>query len=78
VPRNVVDHYSSELLHDQLAAIIRAQIRAGDLKSRDWLPSASQLMLTHDLSRGTVVRALGLLMDEGLVGSVKGRGYFVI
>lgn len=77
MPRSVVDHYSRELLHDQLAAIIRAQIQAGELVRGDWLPSVSQLMQVHDISRGTTMRALGILAEEGLLGSVKGRGYFV-
>lgn len=58
----------------QLADILRAQINSGQLAGR--IPSINQLAETYELSPATVKRALGILSDEGLIHSVRGRGNF--
>jgi GntR family transcriptional regulator len=73
----VVDHLDPTPLYVQLAAIIRGMIASGDLPPRTPLPSESYLQHEHEVSRGTVRLAMGMLRDEGLVVTIKGRGTFV-
>jgi GntR family transcriptional regulator len=41
------------------------------------MPSETTLMQEHDLTRGTVRKAVDALVHEGLVNRVQGRGTFV-
>jgi GntR family transcriptional regulator len=72
-----VDHRDPMPLHEQLAGILRAEIKSGDYDETGMLPSESQLQQEHDVSRGTVRRALAALADEGLVYTIQSRGTFV-
>jgi len=72
----IVDQRDPTPLHEQLAAILRAAIKAGDYA--DMLPSESQLQGEHGVSRGTVRRAIATLEAEGLVRTIQARGTFVI
>ena len=59
----------------QLADYLRGQIRAGEIGDR--LPSLTKLEADSGLSKSTVQHAIRLLVEEGLVYTVKGRGMFV-
>lgn len=61
--------------YEQLAAIIRGQIRDGALTGA--LPSVRTLRETYGLGEFAVVHALRVLADDGLVFSVPRRGYYV-
>jgi DNA-binding GntR family transcriptional regulator len=62
-------------LWEQLADILREQIRSGELSGR--LPSGKTLAQEYEVSHRTSERALQALKAEGLVVAVVGRGYFV-
>lgn len=62
----------------QLAAILRAQIAAGELRPGRALPSLTYLMEHYDLSRNTVRRAIAVLAEERLVRTRPGWGTFVV
>ena len=62
----------------QLADILRGQIEGGQFEPNRPIPSISQLQQTYHLARGTIVKAVGVLVDEGLVQVVPGRGVYVI
>lgn len=64
-------------LYEQLAAILREQIRRGDWSAGELLPSESYLQQEHGVSRSTVRAALKLLRDQGLVITITARGTFV-
>jgi DNA-binding GntR family transcriptional regulator len=64
-------------LYIQLADMLREQIQAGDIEPGRPLPSQRTLIQEHGLARGTVARAIALLVDEGLVVIVPGKGAFV-
>ncbi|MFG2072919.1 GntR family transcriptional regulator [Nonomuraea maritima] len=64
-------------LWEQLAAIIRERIKAGDYQPRQALPSEAQLQQEHGVARGTVRRAMRALGEEGWTVTVQGRGTFV-
>jgi DNA-binding GntR family transcriptional regulator len=72
-----VDHDAETPLWRQLADILRAQIQSGELQAGRVMPSETTLMQEHDLARGTVRKAIDVLVDEGLVSRVQGRGTFV-
>lgn len=72
-----VDHAAETPLWRQLADLLRSQIQAGELQAGRIMPSETTLMQEHDLARGTVRKAIDVLVDEGLVNRVQGRGTFV-
>jgi DNA-binding GntR family transcriptional regulator len=61
----------------QLAALIRAQIDAGELGPGERIPSILTLAETHGISPVTVRKGLAILKDEGLLFTVNGYGTFV-
>jgi DNA-binding GntR family transcriptional regulator len=73
----LVDHDAETPLWQQLAAILREEIQSGKLPPGRVMPSETTLMQEHDLSRGTVRKAIDALAQAGLVNRVQGRGTFV-
>lgn len=63
--------------HHQLAEILRAMIRRGELQPGDQVPTEEKLCARYGVSRGTVRQALDALAREGLVTREAGRGTFV-
>lgn len=63
--------------YERVAAAIRDQIRSGQLKPGDKLPSLSQLQAEHDVSYGSVRGAMLILKAEGLVEGRPGEGVYV-
>lgn len=61
--------------HSQLATTLRERIALGKYESG--LPSEAELMTEFDVSRTTVRTALTTLLNEGLLWSASGVGYFV-
>lgn len=53
------------------------KIKIGTYKEGDMLPPESLLLETYEVSRMTVRKALGLLVEQDLLYRVKGRGTFV-
>jgi DNA-binding GntR family transcriptional regulator len=72
-----IDHLSGTPVYVQLADILRAAIKAGDLEPDRPLPSYMTLMQEHGVARGTAAKAVRVLVDEGLVRIVPGRGAYV-
>lgn len=72
-----IDHLSGTPVYLQLAALLREGIESGELQPDRPLPSYMTLMQEHEVARGTVAKAVGLLVDEGLVRIVPGRGAYV-
>ena len=73
--RVVLDHDAPIPLHQQLAGLLRQQIGAGKLTGR--VPSILSLAQEHGVSHRTAAHALTTLRDEGLIVSVRGKGYYV-
>lgn len=71
----MLDHNSPVDLHEQLASLLRGQIRAGELTGR--IPSIKSLSQEYEVSTRTVERSLNTLKAEGLIVARLGRGYFV-
>jgi GntR family transcriptional regulator len=65
------------LLHDQVAAQIRRAIADGEAKPGDRLPPARDFAAVMGINTNTVLRALRLLRDEGLLEFRRGHGIHV-
>ena len=72
----MIDETSPEHPYLQLAGLLRARIASGEIASQ--LPSITKLTEETRLAVGTVRRAVNILVKEGLVETVPGRGTFVI
>lgn len=64
-------------LHEQVAAEIRRAIAEGEAEPGERLPPARDLAAELEVNRNTVLRALRLLRDEGLLDFKRGRGVHV-
>jgi DNA-binding GntR family transcriptional regulator len=72
-----IDHEGAVPVYQQLAAILRAQIASGELRSGRPIPSERTLTQRYGIAVGTVKKAVDVLRAEGLVHTVTGRGIFV-
>jgi GntR family transcriptional regulator len=73
-----VDHDDPTLLHEQVAGAIRRAIADGEAIPGERLPPAIDLAAVLGVNRNTVLRALRLLRDEGLLEFRRGRGITVV
>jgi len=61
----------------QLKERLLSQLRAGDLKVGDQIPTEMELIKQYRVSRPTVRRAIAELVQEGYLERTRGRGTFV-
>jgi DNA-binding GntR family transcriptional regulator len=73
----VIDYEGDSTVYEQIAAILRGRIEAGEWAPRQRLPSVTHLEQEFGVARQTVIQALGLLRDRGLIYTVRNRGSFV-
>ena len=71
-----VDPYLPEPAYQQLKAILTRRIEAGEW-ARGPLPSVKMLQQDYGVGRDTVLHALQLLRDNGLIFTVSKRGSYV-
>ena len=64
-------------LHEQVAAEIRRAIAEGEARPGERLPPARDLAAVIGVNRNTVLRALRVLREEGLLDFSRGRGVTV-
>ncbi|NAS23271.1 UTRA domain-containing protein [Herbidospora sp. NEAU-GS84] len=64
-------------LYQQVAAELRKAIYSGEFRPGDQIPTETELMDGHQVSRNTVRLALGELENEGLILRMRRRGTFV-
>lgn len=69
-----VDRQDPTLLHDQVAAQIRRAIAEGEAKPGERLPPARDLAAVMGVNTNTVLRAMRMLRDEGLLEFRRGLG----
>lgn len=65
-------------LYAQLANLLRARIESGEYPPGRPLPSEPQLMGEFAVSRITARHAVRLLVSEGIVRTVPGKGSYVL
>lgn len=75
--RTELDPGDREPLYRQLAGIIRAQIASGEIPARRAVPSSRLLCQRYGISAKTVNAAMGILKDEGLIETERGKGLYV-
>jgi len=72
-----VDRRDPTDLYEQVAGEIRRAIAEGEAKPGERLPPAKDLAAVLDVNTNTVLRALRVLRDEGLLEFRRGRGISV-
>ena len=72
-----IDRGEPTELHEQVAAEIRRAIAEGEAKPGERLPPARDLAAVLGVNTNTVLRALRVLRDEGLLEFRRGRGITV-
>ncbi len=66
-----------QALYAQLADTLRDQIASGELPPGSVLPSETELMNTHGVSRPTARAAFNALRNQGVITVIHGKGAFV-
>ena len=64
-------------LYIQLADVLREKIAQGEFAPNSQIPSENELHQTTGYSRSTVRKALAILVEEGRLTKVHGKGTFV-
>lgn len=68
-----IDRRHPTTLHEQVAASIRRAIADGEARPGDRIPQVRDLATVLGVNKNTVLRALRLLRDEGLLEMGRGR-----
>lgn len=63
--------------YSNLYNTLHSMIKEGTLKPGDKLPSENELMAEYGISRDTVRKSLSLLMENGFIMKIRGKGSFV-
>src|ERR1700674_1624695 len=69
-----IDRTEPVPLHDQVAAEIRRAIADGEAGPGERLPLAKEMAAILGVNKNTVMRALRILREEGLLDFQRGRG----
>jgi GntR family transcriptional regulator len=72
-----IDRTEPTLLHDQVAAQIRRAIADGEAQPGERLPPARDFAAVMGVNTNTVLRAMRILRDEGLLEFRRGHGISV-
>ncbi|MEV8552548.1 GntR family transcriptional regulator [Streptomyces glaucescens] len=67
-----------EPLYEQIAQILAARIADGTYPPRRRIPSEAQIVAEYGVSRPTARAAVQLLVERGLVHTVRGKGSYVV
>ena len=73
-----VDLEGPEPLYEQIARILGARIADGTYAPRRRVPSEAAICEEFNVSRPTARAALQLLIQRGLIITVRGKGSFVV
>ena len=72
-----IDFYSATPKYLQLANCLIKAIREKKIQENDVLPSINELSFEFEISRDTAEKGYKYLKQQGILGSVPGKGYFV-
>lgn len=71
------DEFSATPKYQQLANSIVKAIEDGKLQVDDVLPSINELSFQFEICRDTAEKGYKYLKNQGIIGSVPGKGYFI-
>ena len=71
------DEFSATPKYQQLANSIIKAIEDGKLQVEDMLPSINELSFQFEICRDTAEKGYKYLKNQGIIGSVPGKGYFI-
>ncbi|MEV8046367.1 GntR family transcriptional regulator [Streptomyces griseoluteus] len=67
-----------EPLYEQIATVLAGRIADGTYPPRRRIPSEADVVAEFGVSRPTARAAIQLLIDRGLVVTVRGKGRYVV
>lgn len=73
----IINHSSMVPIYEQIVDVVKTQIRKGELKEDENLPSVRMLAKDLKISALTVKKAYDALEEEGFVITIHGKGSFV-
>mgnify|MGYP000543335203 CR=1 FL=1 len=73
----IINHSSMVPIYEQIVDAVKTQIRKGELKEDENLPSVRMLAKDLKISALTVKKAYDALEQEGFIVTVHGKGSFV-
>jgi GntR family transcriptional regulator len=73
-----IDHLGGTPVYVQLTEILRQRIASGELEPDRPLPSLVALVQEYGVARETARKSVRILVGEGLVQIVPGRGAYVV
>jgi GntR family transcriptional regulator len=73
-----IDPLGQTPVYQQLCQILRTRIASGELEVGRPIPSLVTLVQEYGVARGTAAKSVAVLVDEGLVRIVPGKGAYVI
>ena len=73
----IINHSSMVPIYEQIVDAVKTQIRKGELKEDENLPSVRMLAKELKISALTVKKAYDALEQEGFIVTVHGKGSFV-
>jgi GntR family transcriptional regulator len=76
-PTTVIEKPPGQSRYGALAAALRQRIMAGEWQPGSALPAEQALASQHGVALGTLRQALALLVEQGLIERIHGRGTFV-
>lgn len=73
----IINRNVSKPIYLQVADYLRNGIYAEEWGKGEKIPSENQIMTDLEVSRGTVKKAVNLLVEEGLLQQIQGKGTYV-
>ena len=73
----IINREVSKPIYLQVADYLRNGIYAEEWGKGEKIPSENQIMADLEVSRGTVKKAVNMLVEEGLLQQIQGKGTYV-
>ena len=73
----IINHSSMVPIYEQIVDVVKTQIRKGELKEDENLPSVRMLAKELKISALTVKKAYDALEEEGFAITIHGKGTYV-
>jgi DNA-binding transcriptional regulator YhcF (GntR family) len=77
LPYIEIKEFSATPKYQQIVNAVISNIRNGNIRLGDMLPSINEVSFEYDISRLTVEKGYNELRKLGIVNSIQGKGYFI-